>query len=287
MTELPPRGIPNSIGNTCWFQACTQCLFRDPEIRSSVLSFSTDSLRILHDPEVISAFRALFEHFSDLNSQNRTVSNARLVQLLRDRQRRPLVSETTTTGRDSYYALEAYFDLFAILLGDRTPGFHSLNPPFGCLQSLRLSDPRKINCQIYLTIEDAVDIQTAVLARIEGLLFLPRVLVLRHDRASAGLTYPDPVLELPEPFDWVAAGKDMAGVKAKVEFELFGMVCYTGQNCDHAVALVKGRSTGKWYYCNDQSVEEKGDDRCLKDTRMLSPGFVWPSLFFYRKRCTE
>jgi hypothetical protein len=285
MTEPAPCGIPNSIGNTCWFQACTQCLFRDAEIRDAIFAFAPEALQIAQGPETLAAFRAVLEHFTQLRDHSGSVSNRRLVQLLRDRQNRALVTEATTSGRDSYFALEAYADLFAVLLGDRALGVHTLNPPFGCVQSLRRGGPKSaLAAQIYVTVDDAPDVQAAVLPLLDQLFFLPRVLIVRHDRASPALTHPDPLLELPEPFDWIASGRDLAKAKTRVKFGLFAMVCYTGSNCDHAIAFVKVSASGKWFYCNDQTVEERGDDACLKDPRMLSPDFVWPALFFYRKQ---
>jgi ubiquitin C-terminal hydrolase len=89
-------------------------------------------------------------------------------------------------------------------------------------------------------------------------------------------------MELPEPFDFIAAGGDLANTKTKVCFELYGMICYQGPNADHAIAIIKIADKKLWYMFNDQSVEVLGDDRCLHDDKVLKQD-CWPALFFYRR----
>ena len=69
----------------------------------------------------------------------------------------------------------------------------------------------------------------------------------------------------------------------EIKYELYGMICYQGNNADHAFALIKVYGTNQWYEFNDQKVDKKGGDEVLKNEQLLSAKFNWPALFFYRK----
>jgi hypothetical protein len=286
--EPPPFGIPNQIGNTCWFQSCTQCLFRCPEIREKIISFNPTLLRIKHDEDALEAFRFLRNHFNDLVTCNPKISNADLVQALKNQKGDHLVTAQTAAGQDSYLALEAYSILFATLHGDAKFGFHSFNSAIGSLQSMKLNQgrsdqPFSLSTILYFILSDAKNNQTAMLAHLPDIFFLPHILVLRHDHATADMTHPDPIIELPEPFDYIASGKVLEKCTTSVKYELFAMVCYQGANSDHALALIKVADPKSWWVFNDHHVQEKGNDDCLKDERTLSTGFNWPALSFYRR----
>jgi hypothetical protein len=289
MTEPPPWGIPNEVGNTCWFQSCTQCLFRCPEIRQQIMSFDPALFRIKHDEDALKAFSYLHDHFQDLATCAEKISNRHLVEALKNQKGDRLVTPQTAAGQDSYFALEAYAILFATLHGDAKFGFHSFNSPLGSIQSMKLSQnrsdqPLSLSNSLYFILADAKNNQTAMLAHLSDIFFLPRILVLRHDRATPDMTYPDPVIELPEPFDYIAAGKVLEKCKTSVKYELFGMVCYHGANSDHALALIKLADKKTWWVFNDNEFEEKGNDDCLKNERqVLSTTFNWPALSFYRR----
>jgi hypothetical protein len=209
---------------------------------------------------------------------------------LRDRFNKPLVDGSSAHGRDAYCALEAYFALFATLLGSSTYDLHSFNPPTGGFQSVKLSQmrpnaPFTLSYQFYLILGDAPDIRSAILPHLEGLFFLPRFLVLRRDMSSEAMTYPDAVIRLPEPMDYLVAKGDMSKVATAVIYELFAMVCYMGPNADHAIVLAKAADTKTLWAFDDQGVREKGDDSCLKkgEGAFLCTSFNWPSLLFYCK----
>jgi hypothetical protein len=132
-------------------------------------------------------------------------------------------------------------------------------------------------------LQDAANNQTAMLAHLPDLFFLPQILVLRHDRATADMTHPDPVITLPEPFDYIASGKVLSKCKTAIKYELYAMVCYQGPNSDHAIALIKLADRKIWWQFNDSTCQEKGDDDCLKNGPLLSEKFNWPALSFYRR----
>jgi hypothetical protein len=137
--EPRPCGIPNSVGTTCWFQSCTQCIFRRPDIREAILSFTPEAVQIRPDENSLAAFHELISHFTNLKTSSPSICNTALLRELRDRFNKPLVDDPSAHGRDAYCALEAYFALFATLLGSSTYDLHSFNPPMGGFQSVRLS----------------------------------------------------------------------------------------------------------------------------------------------------
>ncbi|OHT00880.1 hypothetical protein TRFO_32353 [Tritrichomonas foetus] len=287
--EPEPIGIPNRIGNTCWFQSATQCIFRNPEFRRKINKFDPANLQIKNDQSTLECLKILHRHFNTLaNSKDGLdVDNSQLVTTLKA-DNHHLVTAQTSSGKDSYNALIAYHELFATLLGDSRFGFHSYNSPFGSIQTMKLSQPTpksppEIIHIIFCILEEPGDIRQSFLKQIDQLFFLPEVLVLRQDRSCKERTNPDPILSLPEPFDFIAAGKVLEKCKTETKYELYGMVCYQGQNADHAIAEVKLVGKNAWYEFNDQKVERKGDDSILKDGQTLTPNFNWPALLFYRK----
>ena len=286
--EPPPFGIPNRIGNTCWFQSATQCIFRNPDLRRKIMTFDPETLQIDQDMDSLRTFRLLIDHFKDLIDCNSAISNVELVKALRSPNGTPLFTEQQSSGKDSYYAVEAYFTLFSALVGDMKPGLHSFSSPLGDLLSLYNvhtragSEPTMIPAY-YFILNDAENNQTAMLAHLPELFFLPKVLVMRHDRSSDSMTHPDPVIFLPEPLDYVVADRDLSKCKTKVKYELYATVIYQGPNADHAIAFLKMADSRKWFIFNDQTAEEKGDDSTLKDAKWLTSEFNWPALFFYRR----
>jgi hypothetical protein len=288
--EPPPFGIPNTIGSSCWFQSTTQCLFRNPELRDRIFALKPEALQIKHDDDVISAFHQLISHFTEVKTCTKS-NNEPFLRLLKYRTGKPLITGPNPPGQDCVYALEGYFALFSGLFGDRESDFHSFATPLGGLQSLRLSrarptDPYQLTLQFCLLLDDAPDIRTAILPHLEHLFFLPRFLIVRRaSPGNEGMTYPEPVINVPEPFDYLMAHRDPAKCVTTVWYELWAMVCYQGTGSDHAVALVKLTDNKTWWWFSDENVEEKGDDRVIRksDTPLLSPKFVWPAMLFYRK----
>lgn len=286
--EPAPFGIPNRIGNTCWFQSATQCIFRTPEMRKRILSFNPATVQIKHDPETLHLFDLLIEHFNDLMACNPEISNVELVKSLKLRDGRNLIAQGQSSGQDSYLAVDAYFCLCSLMVGGLQPGLHSFASPMGDILSLRHLQVRTGNkasiMPAYIFIlDDAINNQTAMLKHLPDMFFLPKVLIMRRDRKSEDMTHPDPYITLPEPLDFVAAECNLSKCKTSVKYELYATVCYQGSNIDHALALLKIVGTNKWYELNDFSVTERGDDSCLKDKGLLSSQFNWPALFFYRK----
>lgn len=286
--EPPPFGIPNRIGNTCWFQSATQCIFRNPAMRKRILEFDPSTYQIRCSDDRIRAFELLREHFLDLVNCNPAISNVNFVKSLRDPAGHLLFDPLQNSGRDSHFAVEAYFSLFSALLGDARPGMHSFTSPMGDILGLRLTRvrpdaPPALMASCFFILPDAENNQTAMLTHLADTFFLPRVLVMRHDRSSENMTHPDPVIELPEPLDYLAAGKVLEKCRTRVRYELYATVLYQGANADHAIAFIKMADSGKWFAFNDQSVEEKGDDSVLKDEKWLSSQFNWPALFFYKR----
>ncbi|KAK8893315.1 Ubiquitin carboxyl-terminal hydrolase 46 [Tritrichomonas musculus] len=287
-SEPTPVGIPNRIGNTCWFQSATQCIFRNPEFRKKIISFDSSKLQIKNDQSSIDCLKELQRHFETLLKPGNEVDNRKLVTKLKANNRLIFV-EQESSGKDSFYAVDAYFELFATLLGNYRPDFHSLNSPLGSLQMMKIyqqtpNSPEEVMNFIYCILTDPGDNKTSFLHHLDKLFYLPDVLLLRQDKNFIERIHPEPFLTLPEPFDYIAADKDLSKCKTEVKYELFGLVCYQGANADHAVALIKLAKQKDWYLFNDQNVEKKGDDSILRNDTFLTPSFFWPALFFYRKQ---
>lgn len=287
-TEEPiPIGIPNRIGNTCWFQSATQCIFRNPEFRNKINSFDPSILQIKNDQSTLECLKELQKHFLSLSKPNLEVDNSTLVSSLEVNQRK-IFDKQTSSGKDSFIALEAFFELFSTLLGDFRPDFHSFNSPLGSLQMMKSTQQtstssKKLMSFLYITLQNQQDNKASFLQQIDSLFFLPDVLVMRQDKTCKERTHPEPYLNLPEPFDYIACGKDLSKCKSEVKYQLFGVICYQGTNADHAIALIKLVNNDRWYQFNDQTVTEKGDDSILSNEQVLSTDFTWPALFFYRK----
>lgn len=287
MEEPPPFGIPNRIGNTCWFQSATQCIFREPTMRRRILEFDPATYQIRRSDDTVRAFELLKAHFRDLAGCNPEISNVDLVMALKEPSGSPLVDPNQGSGRDSHFAIEAYFSLFSALLGDARPGLHSFTSPMGDILSLRLTRvrpdaPAALMPSCFFILANAESNQAAMLAHLADAFFLPRVLVMRHDQCSEEMTHPDPVIELPEPIDYVAAGKVLEKCRTRIKYELYATVLYQGNNADHAIAFIKMADSRRWFVFNDRKVEEKGDDAILGDEGWLS-SINWPALFFYRR----
>ena len=285
--EPVPIGIPNRIGNTCWFQSATQCIFRNPEFRKKIDSFDPSTLQIKNDQSTIDCLKELQKHFETLYKPGNEVDNKKLVTKLKANNRLIFV-EQESSGKDSYYAIDAYFELFATLLGNFRPDFHSFNSPLGSLQMMKLyqqtpNSPQEISNFIYCILTDPGEIKTSFLHHLDKLFFLPDVLLLRQDKNFVERLHPVPYLTVPEPFDYIASGNDLSKCKTEVKYELFGLVCYQGANADHAVALIKLVNKKQWYLFNDQNVDKKGDDSILMNDTFFTSNFFWPALFFYRK----
>ena len=283
--EPEPFGIPNSIGNTCWFQSATQCIFRNPEFRKKILSFDPSKLQIKSDQSTLDCLMNLHDHFSKLsNPKSGEIDNSKVVTTMKYNGE-ILVTPQTSSGKDSYIALNAYYELFATLLGDSRFNFHTFKSPLSSLQMIQFqsSSSTKMLHIIYLILRGPGDNKKSVLEHFDKIFYLPEVLVLRQDSSNPDRIFPDPTLTLPEPIDYVVSGKDLSKCHTEIKYELYGMICYQGNNADHAFALIKVYGTNQWYEFNDQKVDKKGGDEVLKNEQLLSAKFNWPALFFYRK----
>ena len=250
-------------------------------MRQRILEFDPATYQIRQSANELHAFELLRAHFRDLVNCDPNISNVELVKSLNLQQ---------ASGRDSYFAIEAYFSVCSALVGDSRSGYHSFTSPMGDIAFLSRGRTRQtadgaqvLTPGLFFMLSDCENNTAAMMEHLEDTFFLPKVLIMSHTHSSDGMTHPDPVIELPEPLDYIASGKVLEKCKTKLKYELYATVLYQGANADHAIAFIKMADSRKWFVFNDQKVEEKGGNETLKDEKWLSTNFNWPALFFYRR----
>ena len=276
MSSPKPKGIPNSVGNGCWFASMSQALFRQNNIRNEIYQFESQKIQFPKQKQYEKALNLLQKYFRDIEGPNTSFSNKDLLYSL-PYQNGWLYREENATGKESTMALTSLLQVFSALCGNEKAGVHSFATPLSDCLLITTATNHNFVYLPEMIISNQETIVKAVLNELPKLNFLPNLLFVEADSFHKPYLKPDLFFKLPEPMEYIAMDCDLKKCDSEVTYELISMIIYHGSDASHATALIKSDNKKEWYHYNDSYVSKEIDPISL-----LSPTF-WPKVFLYQK----
>ena len=275
-TTPQPKGIPNKVGNGCWFASISQTIFRQETLRNSFNEFQAKGIKFDRQKDFELALDLLHKYFNDIADPNTEVSNEDLLHALPYNDNW-LFRDERVGGKDSTTALLSFMQLFSSIAGDKKANIHTFGTPLADCLLITLNDNGKKLFVPKLQIENCECISDALKLELDHLAFLPHYLFLEASQKWPQYLKIEETFSVPEPIEYQVMDKDIDKCKSKVQYTLVSIIVYHGSDASHATAVVRGGVKGKWYHYNDSTVTPVNDLSAVFDNSK------WPKVFLYEK----
>ena len=275
-TTPKPKGIPNVVGNGCWFASISQTIFRQDSLRNAFNEFQSKGIKFDRQKDFEHALDLLHKYFDDIAGPYEDFSNKDLLHAL------PfndgwLFRGGGTAGKESTMGLTSFLQLFSALAGDKKINIHSFATPLSdCLSIINKDNGKRIISSI-IQIENCDTISEAFKKQFDQLAYLPRYLILEANQRWEPYFKIEEDFTVPEPIEYLAMNNDFSKCKSKVNYSIIAIILYHGSDASHATAVVRAGIHNKWYHYNDSNVRQVDDPSSVFEDNK------WPKVFVYEK----